>query len=101
MLYLKFKNSKLRKILLKNEIQRKINKFLFINLLSQKKKILISKSFIKMLEYSLNKSKVKLTNRCIFNNRNRGVLRSYNISRLFIKDLLEFGIVPGFKKAVW
>jgi ribosomal protein S14 len=35
-------------------------------------------------------SKTKITNRCVFNNRGRSVLRPYGISRMLLKDLMQF-----------
>jgi len=42
-----------------------------------------------------------MTNRCVLNNRGRGVLRPYGISRTLMRELMQFGVIPGYSKAVW
>jgi len=42
-----------------------------------------------------------MSNRCVLNNRSRGVLRPYGISRILIRDLMQFGVIPGYSKSVW
>ena len=46
-------------------------------------------------------SKIRLKNRCILTNKNTGFLRPYSISRIKMRELMQFGIIPGSKKAVW
>ena len=102
MLALKIKDQKLRFLFFKYELKRKINKFLFINfIVKKKKKLIISKFFLKEKSKNLKYSKTKLVNRCIVNNRNRRVLRAYSISGLYMRNLLQLGIMAGFKKSVW
>lgn len=100
-----FKNLKLRQTVSKHEISKKINKFLFVNLLNRTKCLdLKSKLIFLFLKQKINakkKSKVEITNRCIFNNRSRGVYRPFGISRSLLRELMQFGIVPGYTKAVW
>ena len=51
---------------------------------------------------STNKySKVKLKPICLLSNRSKSVNKYYNISRIKQRDMLSFGIFPGYKKAVW
>jgi ribosomal protein S14 len=98
MLAKKFKDLKLRKLFLKNEVKKKINKFLFIYFLSKKiKTTFIIKRFLSQKRIS----KTKLSPRCVFTNRNRGFIRAYSISRTYLRELMQFGIIPGIKKAVW
>jgi ribosomal protein S14 len=96
MLAKKFKDVKLRKLFYKAELKKKIQKFLFINMNSRNKKyiFLINKPFSRV-------SKVNLVNRCVFTNRNKVSVKSYSISRLYLRELFQFGIVPGIFKAVW
>lgn len=100
-----FKNLKLRKLVSKDEISKKINKFLFVNLLNRtecldlKAKLLFL--LLKQKTNSKKNSKVLVTNRCVFNNRSRGVYRPFGISRSLLRDLMQFGIVPGYAKGVW
>ena len=105
MLSSKIKDLKLRKLFLKVEKKKKIYTFLFLNLLSRKSvnksRQLITLSLLK-LQSKLNRvSKVRLTNRCILSNRTRGVNKRYGLSRIMMRDLIQFGIIPGYKKAVW
>lgn len=83
---------------------KKLNKFLFIFLLNKnipihlyiKNKIL----FFKFLK-KLNKKYLRLiTRRCLFSNRNRGVFRPFNLSRLVLRNLIQFGSLPGYKKSI-
>ena len=103
MLALKIKDLKFRKLFLKNEKKKKISKFLLINLLSysKKKAISINPTFL-FLQYKTKKnSKARLTNRCVYTNRAKGVNRYYSLSRIVLRDYMQFGIIPGYTKAVW
>lgn len=101
------KDKALRKLVNQTELKAKILKFVRIRVLnypclkSIKKKFLLLK--VQTLLKSLNrtKSKVKLQRRCILTNRGRGVLQAYSISRLKFLELCRFGIIPGYRKAVW
>ena len=59
-----------------------------------------NKRIKKQSKYNL-KTRVRMTNRCVLNNRSRGVFRPYGISRVLMRDLMQFGILPGYAKAVW
>jgi len=98
MLFSKIKDLKTRKKFFKAEKKKNVYKFLFINFFLQKKKS------IKILKHINKKrlfSKVKIKNRCIYTNRSRGVSKYYTLSRISQKNFMEFGIIPGFIKAVW
>jgi ribosomal protein S14 len=112
----KIYNKRFRLIFFKNEktliiyklLQAKLwcyNKLLIKYLLIKKKSILpikIAKINYKLFLINANiNSKVKVTNRCLLTNRNRGNYRKYNISRNIYLKSLKFGIIPGFKKAAW
>jgi len=104
MLYLKNKNLKLRKLYLKKEIYLKNKKFVFVNLLNKESsnKKLIIYSFLKNKKYfSSLRLKARIKNRCLSSNTSRSVSRSFKLSRRSLKNLLSFGLVPGYKKAVW
>lgn len=105
MLYLKKKNLNIRKLYLKREIMLKTKKFIYLNLLTNKNlnKNKIIYSFLKKNNkniFSL-KLKTKIKNRCLFSNTSRSVSRSFKLSRRSLKHLLQFGLIPGYKKAVW
>lgn len=106
----KIKDIKQRKKLLKLEYKLKSEKFVFLNLVAKltslKKEKIIRQSSLYKAFYLLffkkhSGNKVKLTRRCLITNRAKGVYRSFNLSRLIFRDLLQFGLVPGHKKAVW
>jgi len=107
MLSAKIQDLKIRKAFLKVEKIKKIKKFLFVNLLNTKTNVsLIQRNFLLISLLKLHnkynfKTRVRMTNRCVLNNRNRGVFRPYGISRILMRDLMQFGILPGYAKAVW
>jgi len=107
MLSAKIHDLKIRNSLYKIEKLKKINKFLFINFLNNKNKATPLKrtslliSFLKLKSNINLKARVRMTNRCVLNNRNRGVFRPYGISRILLRNLMQFGILPGYFKAVW
>ena len=57
--------------------------------------------FLKDKKSLSHKSKIRVTNRCVLTNRSRGILRPYGISRVVMRDLMQFGVIPGYYKAVW
>jgi len=105
MLSSKIKDLKLRHLFFKYEKKKKIYKFFFINLLSRKNVNINNKNLILPLLQLQNKikrnSKIRLTNRCILSNRGKGVNKFYSLSRIMMRDLIQFGIIPGYTKAVW
>jgi len=101
MLSLKIKDNKIRQKFCRSENDKKIRKFLFINILNRKdtnKELVVC-----LLKSILNKriSKVRINRRCIINNRARSSIRPFGISRVHLRELLQFGLVPGYSKAVW
>lgn len=101
---LKKKNLTYRKNFKKVEKKKLILKFLNSYLLNNcknfsKKKI---KFFLyrKILVFNLI-SKSKIVNRCIYTNRSRGVFRPYGVSRFILRNLMQFGVLPGSYKSVW
>jgi ribosomal protein S14 len=98
----KYKDIKYRKKFLLKEKNNTLIKFLFTNQLNEKKN---SKIFTKKILYlnniKKNSFKTKKVNRCILNNRSRGSIRNFGINRILLRDLFQFGIIPGYKKAVW
>lgn len=104
MLIYKIKSIKLQKTFNSIEKLKKIKKFLLVFLLNAVKTKLITKKlvfFFNLYQKSKLKAMVRMTRRCILTNRSRGVNRSFGISRVFLRELLCFGIIPGYKKAVW
>jgi ribosomal protein S14 len=107
MLYLKIKDIKNRTAFFRSENRQKIYKYIFINIRNKTKS---SKTFDILLfnflqQYSKNNfklySKTRLLRRCVMSNRNRSVFRPFGFSRIVLKNFMSFGILPGYKKAVW
>lgn len=103
MILAKIKDIRNRESFLKKELLKRKIKFLFINLLNKNNKIQQNaKTIFFFLKLKKKKSsKTQLLRRCIFNNRSRGSLRVFGISRILLREMFQFGIVPGYKKAVW
>ena len=103
MILAKIKDIRNRESFFKKELLKRKIKFLFINLLNKNTKIQQNSKTIYFFLKLKNKksSKTKLLRRCIFNNRSRGSLRVFGISRILLREMFQFGIVPGYKKAVW
>jgi len=105
MLFSKSRDYKLRKNFSFLEYKIKINKFVFINLLNNSsldKSILLEtlyKNKKKLL--FLRNSKIRIVRSCLLTNRRRNVSKSYPLCRNKLKELMLFGIIPGFRKAVW
>ncbi len=103
MLFAKIKDYKLRLNFSKVEKLKKVNKFIKITLLSKTfkntKRVYLLKAIYKVKESSFYKNRIH--RRCILTNRSRGVYRFSGISRNSLRELLQFGIIPGYKKAVW
>jgi ribosomal protein S14 len=96
----------------KKENYLKIYKFLFIyllNILQFKNVGLYNKTesanlrkqylFLQLLSAKI--SKTKLFRNCIMTDRSRAVARPYGLSRGALKELIQFGKLPGYKKSIW
>jgi small subunit ribosomal protein S14 len=46
-------------------------------------------------------SKVRIKNRCVLSNRSRSIYRFARLSRLFLRDPLYIGHLPGLRKSYW
>jgi ribosomal protein S14 len=103
MLHSKIKDLKFRKQFYKFEKVYLVNNFVFRNLIASPK---ISKNLKKNIFfkfYNIKKRRVKnrLVRRCVLTNRGRGNLQAFKISRTLLRELMGFGIIPGYKKSVW
>ena len=104
--YLYIKNLKNRKEFKKIEKKKLILKFLFYNLLNNKK---LSSNGKRLIIYNINRfyfnyfkySKSIINTRCVVTNRGRGTFKKFGLSRVILRDFMAFGIIPGYKKAVW
>lgn len=99
MLSNKIKDIKIRKSFNKNEIVNTSIKTISTNFLNKNKNLSKIDIFCKIKQK--NFSKTKIVRRCILNNRARGSIRPFNISRIKLRELFQFGIIPGFKKSIW
>ena len=50
---------------------------------------------------SPNTSPVRLRNRCKLTGRPRGYYRKFGISRLCLREMGNFGLIPGVTKSSW
>jgi ribosomal protein S14 len=105
MLSIKIKDIKNRKEFYKKELLKIQVKFLFKNLLNNPtvKKTTRARSTLlySFLQLFSKSSKTKIRRRCVLNNRSRITNRKFSISRIIFRELLRFGIIPGYAKAVW
>ena len=109
MQHLRIKDVKKRFNLKKLEAQRTVLAFLRYNLLNKKQTRIcmhkINSAFLTLTytkkNYLNKKSKVSITSRCVVTNRSRGVIRKFGLSRNTLSNFMHFGLIPGYKKAVW
>ena len=103
MFYLKIKDNKIRKKFKKFEKKMLLKKFIYNNLLYyyyKKNKEKYSSVCFQILIKKKKRVSTKFVNRCILTNRSKSI-RLLKISRLKTRELMSFGIIPGFKKAIW
>ena len=48
-----------------------------------------------------NASPVRLHNRCKLTGRPKGYMHQFGISRVTFREMANFGLIPGVKKASW
>ncbi len=56
---------------------------------------------LKLAELPRNSAKVRIRNRCELTGRARGYHRKLRMSRLMLRELAGFGLIPGMVKASW
>lgn len=99
-------NFKIRKNYYTFELEQKTNKFLsrqLLNSLPNKKQ---KRCLYVMMKYLNNKnslkySKTQVKNQCVITGRNNSINKHYSLSRITLRNLLSYGIIPGYKKAAW
>jgi len=103
----KIKDLKYRVLFFKQEKKRLLLRFLSVRLLnnstfSSKQKSIFIYLILKKIQNSKLKCKLKtrLVNRCSISNRGRGNYKLYNFSRFYLREYMQFGILPGYQKAV-
>lgn len=104
MYHLKIKDVKFRKKFHKLEIKLNLKRFVYRNMLShfyfQKNFNIYNLISFQNLKRKRKRISTKFVNRCILSNRSKSI-RTLKISRLHARELISFGIIPGFKKAIW
>jgi small subunit ribosomal protein S14 len=56
---------------------------------------------LKLAKLPRNSSKVRIHHRCELSGRSKGFYRKTKLSRIALRDLANFGQVPGMTKASW
>ncbi len=106
MKYLKFKDNKNRRFFNKVELKNKLKLFIYKNILfNLSHTSTIPSKYKKLILYRVLKKKkqtisTKVVRRCILTNRSKS-FRPFKVSRIVARELMGFGIIPGYTKAVW
>lgn len=104
MLSLKYKDIKTRFHFYKNEMHKKALKYFFVSSVNQKNiKLSTKKKLVRfyLLKSNCGHSKTKMQRRCILTNRSKVSHGDFSISRIKLREMLKYNIIPGYKKAVW
>lgn len=56
---------------------------------------------LKLSELPRNSSRVRLRNRCSLTGRSRGYYRKFGLSRIALRDMASYGLLPGVQKSSW
>ena len=56
---------------------------------------------LRLAKLPRNSSKVRIHHRCEFSGRSKGFYRKVKLSRIALRDLANFGQIPGMTKASW
>jgi len=56
---------------------------------------------LRLAKMNRNGSPVRIRNRCELSGRPRGYYRKFRISRIALRDLAAFGLIPGMVKSSW
>lgn len=104
MKYLQQKDLRYKQKFFTQEINKKINKFLFVYLLNNNKIQEKTKTIIK--QFFLHKTKrqtlkTKLMRRCLISNRSRVNYQLLGLSRIKMRELIKEKQLPGFDKNIW
>jgi ribosomal protein S14 len=91
-----FKNVKNRKFFFRSEISKKVQKYVLINHLSFSTNV-----FGFDTNFASKISKTKIKNKCIITGRNGSVNKEFSVSRIVFREFLSYGLISGYKKAVW
>ena len=56
---------------------------------------------LKLAKLPRNSSKTRIKHRCDLSGRSKGYYRKVRLSRIALRDLANFGQIPGMTKASW
>ena len=56
---------------------------------------------LKLAKMPRNGSAVRVRNRCELSGRPRGYYRKFRVSRIALRELAAFGLIPGMVKSSW
>jgi len=56
---------------------------------------------LKLAKLPRNSSKVRIHHRCELSGRSKGYYRKVKLSRIALRDLSNYGLIPGMTKASW
>ena len=56
---------------------------------------------LKLAKMPRNGAAVRIRNRCEISGRPRGYYRKFRISRIALRELAAFGLIPGMVKSSW
>lgn len=98
----------------KGTIQKNLNRGKLVKQYASKRKalkgIVMSKTVsmeerfaaqLKLAKLPRNSAKIRLRNRCAITGRPRGFYRKFQLSRIMLREMAGFGLLPGVKKASW
>ena len=57
--------------------------------------------YVGLQKLQRNASPVRKHNRCKITGRPKGYMRQFGISRVKFREMANFGLIPGVKKASW
>jgi len=99
----------MKSIIQKDKIKRKkyllfeINRFLLKSIIKNKN-IWLSIKFnviLKLHDLSIQYTKNKINNYCIYNFRKKSLLSKFKMSRIIFLNFSRFGQISGVKKSIW
>ena len=68
---------------------------------SKRKALKESGDYESLQKLPRNASPVRMHNRCKLTGRPKGYMRQFGISRVMFREMANFGLIPGVKKASW
>ena len=83
----------------KFEVQRKLLKALIKN--QSLPQGLRYEYMLKLQSFAKKTSPVQIVKRCVLSGRNRGVLKQFKLSRIWVRQLLAKGQLQGVTKSSW